>query len=236
MPLMFKNFRKYLYMIWLGKKYIPIFRHVFLDTKLNEHDRYHALSRERQNYSHRVLECLNVTPVIHGELPEENRVLYIANHRSLLDIICLESLFSQKQKAGMWIAKQTLLDSKIYGKFFEYSGCIAVDLKAGKGMLAFFKKIKHLFKVAPDLNLFMFPEGERYGGEGIAPFQPGAEKIAKANKMQIIPVYIDDKLERVYKASPFKKPHEVHIHVGEPLELQEIEAQYRAFMQKAKTA
>jgi len=233
---MFKNLRKYIYMIGLGKKYIPLFRHVYLDESLNEHDRYHALSKERQNYSLSVLEYLNVTPVLHGSLPENDRVLYIANHRSLLDIICLEALFATRHKAGMWIAKQTLLDNKIYGKFFEYSGCIAVDLREGKGMLAFFKKIKHLFQVAPDLNLFMFPEGERYGGEGIAPFQPGAEKIATANKMQIVPVYIDDKLEQVYRASPFKQPHEVHIHVGDPLALEEIEAQYRAFMDTARKA
>jgi 1-acyl-sn-glycerol-3-phosphate acyltransferase len=233
---MFKNLLKYLYMIRLGKKYIPIFRRIYLAPDLDEHDRYHALSKERQNYSVSVLEYLNVTPVLHGELPEGNRVLYIANHRSLLDIISLESLFASKRKAGMWIAKQTLLDSRIYGKFFEYSGCIAVDLKAGKGMLAFFKKIKHLFQVAPDLNLFMFPEGERYAGDGIGPFQPGAEKIAKANKMQIVPLFIDDRLEQVYKASPFKQPYEVHIYAGEPLALENIEAQYRAFMEGIKTA
>jgi len=233
---MFKNLLKYLYMIRLGKKYIPIFRRIYLASDLNEHDRYHALSEERQHYSLSVLEYLRVIPVIHGELPESDRVLYIANHRSLLDIISLEAVFATKHKAGMWIAKQTLLDSRVYGKFFVYSGCIAVDLKEGKGMLAFFKKIKHLFKVAPDLNLFMFPEGERYGGEGVGPFQPGAEKIAKANGMQIVPLFIDDKLEQVYKASPFKQPHEVHIHVGAPLALENIEAQYRAFMQAAKTA
>ena len=233
---MFKNLRKYLYMIRLGKKYIPIFRRIYLAPDLDEHDRYHALSEARQRYSLSVLEYLGVVPVIHGDLPETDRVLYIANHRSLLDIISLEALFATKYKAGMWIAKQTLLDSRIYGKFFVYSGCIAVDLKEGKGMLAFFKKIKHLFKVAPDLNLFMFPEGERYGGEGVGPFQPGAEKIAKANGMQIVPLFIDDKLEQVYKASPFKQPHEVHIHVGAPLALENIEAQYRAFMQAAKTA
>jgi 1-acyl-sn-glycerol-3-phosphate acyltransferase len=232
---MFKNLRKYVFMIRLGKRFIPIFRRVFFNTELSEHDRYHALSHERQNYSVEVLKYLNVSPVLHGVFPEHDRVLYIANHRSLLDIICLESLFSRQNKAGMWIAKQTLLDNRIYGKFFEYSGCIAVDLKAGKGMLTFFKKIKHLFQVAPDLNLFMFPEGERYGGEGVAPFQPGAEKIAKANKMQIVPIYIDDKLEEVYRASPFREAYGVRIHIGGALTLEEdIEAQYRAFMQGAR--
>ncbi len=231
---MFKNLFKYLYMIRLGKKYIPIFRHIFLDTETDEHDRYHRLSAERQNYSVSVLEYLNVIPVLHGAFPENDRVLYVINHRSLLDIICMESLFAANGKAGMWIAKQTLLDNKMYGKFFEYSGCIAVDLKAGKGMLAFFKKIKHLFQVAPHLNLFMFPEGERFGGEGLAPFQAGAEKIAKANKMQIVPLFIDDRLEKVYQNSPYKAPYEVHIHIGGPLALENIEAQYRTFMEAAK--
>lgn len=222
-------------MIVLGRKFIPIFRRIFYDETLNERERYHALSKERQNYSKRVLEYLNVVPVAHGAFPQHDRVLYIINHRSLLDIICMESLFADEGKDGMWIAKQTLLDNKIYGKFFEYSGCIAVDLKAGKGMLAFFKKIKHLFSVAPDLNLFMFPEGERFGGDGIGPFQSGAEKIAKANKMDLVPVFIDDKLERVYRDSPFKKPYEVPIYIGEPMELHDVEAQYRAFMERVKT-
>lgn len=221
-------------MIVLGRKFIPVFRQKFYDETLNEHDRYHALSEARQNYSNRVLEYLNVTPVRHGTFSQHNRILYIINHRSLLDIICMESLFAAEGKDGVWIAKQTLLDNKIYGKFFEYSGCIAVDLKAGKGMLAFFKKIKHLFSAAPDLNLFMFPEGERFGGEGVGVFQSGAEKIAKANKMELVPVFIDDKLEQVYRDSPFKKPHEVPIYIGEPMELHDVETQYRAFMERVK--
>ena len=217
-------------MIRLGRRFIPIFRHIFLDAGIREHDRFHALSAERQNYAHAVLQYLNVTPLLHGTFPECDRVIYIANHRSLLDIICLESLFAQKGKAGMWIAKQTLLDNRFYGKFFTYSGCIAVDLKEGKGMLAFFKRIKRLFREAPDLNLFMFPEGERFSGEGISVFQPGAEKIAKANRMQIVPLFIDDRLEKVYQTSPFKGRYEVPVHIGEPLALQDIETQYRAFM------
>jgi 1-acyl-sn-glycerol-3-phosphate acyltransferase len=231
---MFKNLRKYIYMIWLGKKYIPIYRDIYLDTSLDEETRHIKLSQERQNYSIQVLEYLNVRARVCGELPEANRVLYIANHRSLLDIITLESVFATRKKAGMWIAKQALFDNRFYGKFFEYSGCIAVDLKAGKGMLAFFKKIKHTLKAAPSLNLYMFPEGERYGGEGIAPFQPGAEKIAKANGLTIVPIFIDDQLEKVFRASPFRETHEVPVHIGEPLALENVEAQYLAFVDRVK--
>ncbi len=227
---MFKDLRKYIYMIWLGKKYIPIYHRIYDDASLSLYDRYHRLSEERQNYSKQVVEFLNVRPVVHGSLPEENKVLYVINHRSLLDIIVMETIFAAGPKAGMWIAKQTLLDNRIYGKFFEYSGCIAVDLQEGKGLLTFFKTIKQVLSEAPDLNLYIFPEGERYGGEGIGPFQPGAEKIARANKMTVVPVFINDRLEKVFKAAPFKTPYDVHVHIGAPVDPKNIEAEYHAFM------
>ena len=43
----------------------------------------------------------------------------------------MENIFSKSNKSGAWIAKQQLLDA-IYGKFFEYSGCMSVDLDNGK--------------------------------------------------------------------------------------------------------
>lgn len=221
-------------MIWLGRKYIPIYRTIYHNTELSDHERHSRLSQERQNYSLKVLEYLNVRPVVHGELVETNKVLYVINHRSLLDIIVLESVFASRGKAGMWIAKQVLLENRIYGKFFEYSGCIAVDLEEGKGLLTFFKKIKSTFASAPELNLYMFPEGERYGGEGLARFQAGAEKIARANKMTVVPVFIDDHLEKVFRASPFKTPNEVKVHIGAPIDPRNIETEYHHVVHRAK--
>ena len=52
------------------------------------------------------LKFLNIEIELVGELPKQNKVLYAINHRSLLDIIVMESVFSKGNKNGTWIAKK----------------------------------------------------------------------------------------------------------------------------------
>ena len=195
---------------------------------------YKQLSIDRQNYSNSVLKYLNIEVKIIGELPKEDKILYAINHRSLLDIIVMEHIFSKYDKNGVWIAKQELLDA-FYGKFFEYSGCMSVDLNNGKGMLKFFKVLKKTLAKVDDLNVYIFPEGERYKGRGIKTFQSGAQKIAKANGLKIVPVFINDELEKVYKESPFKQTKIVEVYIGDIIEDgKELESKYKELMNKAK--
>jgi len=180
------------------------------------------------------LKDLNIEVKIIGKLPKEDKILYAINHRSLLDIIVMEHIFSKYDKNGVWIAKQELLDA-FYGKFFEYSGCMSVDLNNGKGMLKFFKVLKKTLAKVDDLNVYIFPEGERYKGRGIKTFQSGAQKIAKANGLKIVPVFINDELEKVYKESPFKQTKIVEVYIGDIIEDgKELESKYKELMNKAK--
>ncbi|MDQ7067802.1 MAG: 1-acyl-sn-glycerol-3-phosphate acyltransferase [Sulfurimonas sp.] len=117
----------------------------------------------------------------------------------------------------------------MYGKFFEYSGCISVDLDNKRGLLTFFKKIKKTFKKVNNMNLYMFPEGERFKGEGITSFQSGASKIAKANKLTIIPICISGQNEKVFEAAPYKEKMSIDVHIGEPVESQTLEEEYKEF-------
>ncbi len=210
---MFKQLKKYIYMIALGAKYIKIFRPIFQHPFMTISEKHRRLSEERQNYSNAVLKLLNIEVVLHGEIPKENRIVYAINHRSLLDIIVMEHIFSASKKKGVWIAKQELFDA-IYGEFFKNSGCVSVDLETKKGLVKFFKEIKSLLSKIDDLNIYIFPEGERNKTDKILPFQGGAVKIAKANNLKIIPIYIDDKLEQIFKQSPFETPYIVDVYVG----------------------
>ena len=83
------------------------------------------------------------------------------------------------------------------------------------------------------MNLYMFPEGERFKGEGVKEFQPGAQKIAKANNLKIVPVFINDKLEEVFKASPFDEPYTVKVHIGEVTDYVNFEQDYQNHYKKA---
>lgn len=231
---MLKDLGKYIFMIELGLKYIAIFKQTFFHPFITYKAAYKQLSLSRQDYSNRVIDFLNIEVKLIGEIPKNNKILYAINHRSLLDIIVMEHIFSKHNKNGAWIAKQELFDNPIYGKFFQYSGCISVDLESKKGLLSFFKSIKNTLSRIDDMNIYIFPEGERYSGSGIHKFQSGASKIAKANNLEIIPVYINDELEKVFKGAPYKEKYIVEVHVGSTICSATLEEEYKDFFDSVK--
>ncbi len=230
---MLRMLNKFSFMIRLGYKYIKVYKkthhHPFISSKAA----YNQLSLDRQAYSNSVLKYLNIEIEISGELPKQDRVLYAINHRSLLDIIVMEHVFSKHEKSGIWVAKQELFDA-FYGDFFKYSGCVSVDIEHGKGLLKFFKEIKNLLLRVDNLNIYIFPEGERNKDHGIKEFQSGAAKIAKANRLDVVPVFINDTLESVFKKAPYKKPKIVQVHIGDFIDTNNLENDYINFMKEVK--
>ena len=229
---MLKTLGKYIFMAELGYKYINIFKKTYFHPFITLKPAYKQLSLDRQAYSNEVLKFLNIEVEIVGKIPKKDKILYAINHRSLLDIIVMENIFSSNDKSGAWIAKQELLDA-LYGKFFEYSGCMSVDLNNGKGMLKFFKMMKKTLSKVDDLNIYIFPEGERNSKKELGVFQSGAEKIARANKLEIVPVYINDTLEKVFENAPYKETKLVQVHIGDIITEGNLEFNYKVLMNKA---
>lgn len=229
---MLKDLGKYIFMAELGYKYINIFRKTFFHPFITLSQGYKQLSVDRQAYSNDVLDFLNIEVKVVGELPSRDKILYAINHRSLLDIIVMENVFSRSEKNGVWIAKQALLDA-FYGKFFEYSGCMSVDLNNGKGMLKFFKTMKKTLAKVDDLNIYIFPEGERNKRKCMQDFQSGAEKIAKANKLDIVPIFIDEELEKVFEEAPFPEKRIVTVYVGDIIKENDLTFNYKVLLEKA---
>ncbi len=226
---MLKNLGKFIFMIELGFKYKNIFKKTFFHPFITLKPAYRQLSQDRQEYSNAVLKFLNIEIKVIGQLPQEDKILYAINHRSLLDIMVMEHVFSLYNKNGTWIAKQELFDSKLYGEFFQYSGCISVDLESKKGLLTFFKSIKSTLAKVDDMNIYMFPEGERFKGEGMQIFQSGAEKIAKANGLSIVPVYINGQMEKIFKHAPYKNTKVIEVHIGDIVNHEMLEEKYGNF-------
>ncbi|MDQ7067803.1 MAG: hypothetical protein Q9M40_07420 [Sulfurimonas sp.] len=93
-----KNVGKFIFMVELGLRYVHIFKKTFFHPFITLKPAYETLSKERQNYSKEVLKYLNIEVKVHGSLPDEDKILYAINHRSLLDIMVMESVFAQKVK------------------------------------------------------------------------------------------------------------------------------------------
>jgi 1-acyl-sn-glycerol-3-phosphate acyltransferase len=230
---MLKTLGKFIFMIELGYRHIKIFKRTYFHPFISLKPAYTQLSKDRQSYSNGVIEFLNIEIELIGEVPQKDKVLYAINHRSLLDIIVMEHIFSKHNKNGTWIAKQELFDA-FYGDFFRYSGCISVDLENRKGLLKFFKEIKKTLSKIDDFNIYIFPEGERNKTPDILEFQSGAQKIAKANNLDVVPVFINDTLESVFKHAPYKEKKIVQVHIGNLIDNKNLENDYINFMNKAK--
>jgi len=230
---MLKDIGKYIFMIELGFKYIDIFRKTFFHPFITLKPAYKQLSIDRQNYSNAVLDFLNIEVKVIGEVPKQNKILYAINHRSLLDILVMENIFSNHDKSGTWIAKQDLFDNWLYGNFFSASGCMSVDLNNGKGLLKFFKKMKKTLAKVDDFNVYIFPEGERNKEVCVKEFQSGAEKIAKANKLDIVPVFIDETLEKVFQEAPFKEKKVVTVYIGDIIKDNDLRTGYHKLLKES---
>jgi len=142
----------------------------------------------------------------------------------------MENIFEKHNKTGTWIAKHELFEHWLYGDFFKYSGCISVDLQNPKKLLSFVKTVKLTFKQIDDFNIYIFPEGERHKGNGITTFQNGASKIALSNKLNVVPVYINDKLESVFKNAPYEDTKIIKVNFGNIIDSKNLEEQYNNFL------
>lgn len=231
---MLRKLGKFIFMIELGYKHIRVFKKTYFHPFISLRLAYKQLSKDRQSYSNAVIEFLNIEVELVGEVPQRDRILYAINHRSLLDIIVMEHIFAKHDKSGSWIAKQELFDA-FYGDFFRYSGCISVDLQNRKGLLKFFKEIKQTLSRVDDFNIYIFPEGERNKTSDVLEFQSGAKKIAKANNLDVVPVFINDTLERTFKEAPYRERKKIQVHFGELIQDHEkLEDNYKEFVKNVK--
>ena len=128
-------------------------------------------------------------------IPTDQAVLYVGNHRSYYDII-----LSYLAVPGMtgYIAKQEMNKIPSLRKWMKAIGCLFLDRKdIKKGMQMILDAIA---KVKSGISIFIFPEGtHNKSDEDFLPFRAGSLKIAEKSGCPIIPVTIngsDDVFEK----------------------------------------
>ncbi len=128
-------------------------------------------------------------------IPTNQAVLYVCNHRSYFDII-----LSYLAVPGMtgYISKKEMNKIPLLRKWMKGIGCLFLDRDdIRKGMQMILDAVE---KVKTGISIFIFPEGTRNKSEGeFLPFRAGSLKIADKSKCPIVPVSIngsDDVFEK----------------------------------------
>lgn len=159
-------------------------------------------------------------------IPKDQPVLYVGNHRSYFDIIVLyryvvgptgfmaKKEFKSVPVLGQWI-------TCLHGIFLDRK-----DIKAGlKAILEAIDNVK-----TKGLSYSIFPEGTRNHNKEMLPFKEGSMKIATKSGCPIIPVamtHMDDLLEN---HMPWVKGAKVSIRFGEPIYTDKLDREELKFL------
>jgi len=154
----------------------------------------------RIDFASKILNLLNITVKYKNldKLPQNGKFLILINHRSVIDPLIIELLFENSNIYGHWVAKKELYNSPFFGIFVRNAGTILVDREKSE-MSSFFKDIRNT--INNDKSVLMFPEGTRNKDNNLtlAEFKKGANIIALKNKINILPIFIEEKTDLIVK-------------------------------------
>lgn len=164
-------------------------------------DTYNRASRAIIKWAFGVVRFLSGTKlIIKGQenIPRDQAVLYVGNHRSYYDII-----LTYLAVPGMtgYIAKKEMDKIPSLRKWMKAIGCLFLDrddIRQGMQMI-----LDAVAKVKSGISIYIFPEGTRNKTEDdFLPFKAGSLKIAEKSKCPIIPVAVNGSDEVFEKHAP----------------------------------
>lgn len=164
-------------------------------------DTYNRASRCIVKWGFGVVRFLSGTKLIvlgQENIPRDQAVLYVGNHRSYYDII-----LTYLAVPGMtgYIAKKEMNKIPSLRKWMKAIGCLFLDrddIRQGMQMI-----LDAVTKIKSGISIFVFPEGTRNkSNELFLPFKAGSLKIAEKSKCPIVPVMILNSDEIFEKHAP----------------------------------
>jgi 1-acyl-sn-glycerol-3-phosphate acyltransferase len=136
-------------------------------------------------------------------IPEDQPVMFVGNHRSYFDILSCHNAIG---KPVGFMSKEEIKKIPLLHLFMDDIGCTYLDrTDVKKG----FETIMHTADIIKSgHSMMIFPEGTRNHGEELLPFKDGAFKIAQKADCLIVPVAICG-TDNIMEAN---KHHMIHGH------------------------
>ena len=162
----------------------------------------------------------DITIIGHENVPKDQAVLYIGNHRSFFDILLTYVLCPDLTG---YVAKKEMEPIPLLSTWMRYLHCLFLDRKDIKeGMKTILTAIE---KVKSGISICIFPEGTRNKGTDeleLLPFHDGSFKSATKSGCPIIPMAISNSAEIFENHFPKIKPCKVVVEYGKPIYPEEL--------------
>ena len=146
-------------------------------------------------------------------IPEDQAVLFVGNHRGIYDVITTYPLM--KGPTG-YIAKKELAKIPFLSWWMYFVNCIFLDRNDPRKGLKSINKAAEM--IQSGISMVIFPEGTRTKDGELHEFKEGSLKIAAKAKCPVIPMGITGTAEIFENHIPFIKSSHVTVSFGKPID------------------
>ena len=159
--------------------------------------------------------------IVIGEdnVPKDEAVLYVSNHRSIFDIVVT---YPRVPRRTGYIAKQESMKLPVISFWMVYLDCLFLDrsdIRKGLEMV-----LTAIDKVKNGISIFIYPEGTRNKTDKpLGEFHKGSFKIAQKSGCPIVPVVVNHTRDCFENHMPWIKKNTVVIEYCEPIRIKELD-------------
>ena len=211
---------------------IPLLIIEWIIGKFNPHAKDISSLRIIQTVFRFILWLTGVKVTVIGEenVPKDQPVLYIGNHRSFFDI-----LLTYTRCPGLtgYIAKAEMEKIPLLSNWMLYLHCLFLDRKDIKKGLQTIKE--GIEKIKSGISICIFPEGTRNRSESdleLMEFHEGSFKLATRTGCPIIPIALNNTVSIFEKQFPKIRKTHVVIEYCKPIYPAELSKEDKKFIGK----
>lgn len=199
---------------------IPMYFVQYIAGKINPHSQFKIAQAVAAGTFKLILFISGVKVTVSGleNVPKNQAVLYVCNHRSNFDILIG---YSTVPTLTSFVAKKEMEKIPCIRIWMRYMKCLFLDrdnIKEGlKTILLGIDQMKKGYSV------FIMPEGTRNHGEHILPFHEGSFKLAEKSGCPIVPIAMTNTDDIFENHLPWIKSAHVKVQYGKPIYINQLE-------------
>lgn len=171
------------------------------------------------------LSGVKMTVLGRENVPKNEAVLYISNHRSDFDI---PVAYATVPTLTGFLAKKEIAKVPFVSYWMRFMQCLFIDrddIKQGLKTI-----LQGIEQVKAGYSVFISPEGTRNQGKEMLPFKEGSFKIAEKTGCAIIPVALTNTEAAFENQKPWIRSAHVIIDYGKPIYPKELEKEQQKFL------
>ncbi len=163
----------------------------------------------------------HVTVLDKDRIPRDEAVLFVANHRSIFDVVLL---YAEMFRPTAIVSKKEIKKVPILSWWMVLMHCRFMDRDDMRQSLQVI--LESIEEAKNGISIMIFPEGTRSKGESeldMNPFKEGSFKISTKSGVKTIPVAIHGTRQLLEQQFPRIRSGEVTISFGSPIDPKEMD-------------